>query len=329
MGIIAGNNSTMQIGLETTWGTPATPTKQLEFTSESLVYNPNYQESPALKGNKTAGEMYVSNINVSGSFDIIVHPDNIGLLLGATFGTESDATVYDTSTDAYQHDFTLIEAGTSTSLPNITALIDRIVDVFSYDGLKVNSMELSAESQGFLTASFDIVGRDETEGASLETGLSYSALPPYQFKHGTIQVDGSDYADVTSMTLNVSNNLETDLYTLNSGQYMVEPEPQKREVTASLDVLYSSTTNTTRSNKFKSGSTISVSLKFVADEEIESGYPYELWFEMPLAYITEASPNVSGEERITQTLSVTATQDSSNEPITATLIDSKDTKYLS
>jgi len=327
MAIIAGRDSALQIGLESTWGTAVTPTAQVPFTSESLSYVPNYIEEDALVGAKTSGRMDVSGVKVEGDVSFIVKPgDYLGLLLGAALGEEATASQVDSST-AYEHVFTPVASGTSESLPHITITIDRKVAVKDMVSCKIGSLSLEASVNDYLRGTVTVMGYDEESG-SLES-LTSPATKAFQFKDGAITVDGSNYADVTSVSLEYNNNLEDELYTLGSGDNMVEIEPQAREITATLETLYTSDTESTRENKFKTGTTAAIVLTFTSSEDIESGYPYELKINMPLAYITEADPQVGGPDRITQSLSVKATEDSSNEAITVTLTDDKDDEYLS
>lgn len=327
MAIIAGRDSKLQLGLESTWGTATTPTAEVPFTSESLTYEPNYIEEDALVGAKTSGRMDVSGVKVTGDISFLVKPgDYLGLLLAAAMGEEATASLVSGSSNAYEHVFTPIASGTGNSLPHLTLTIDRKVSVKDYVSCKVNSFSMEAGVNDYVRGTASIIGYDEATG-SLET-LSAPTTKAFQFKDGAITVDGSNYADVTSVSLEYSNNLEDDLYTLGSGDYMKEIEPQAREITATLETLYTSATESTRENKFKTGSTAALVLTFTSSEEIETGYPYELQVEMPLCYITEASPQVGGPDRITQSLNVRATEDSSNEAITVTLTDDSSSDYL-
>lgn len=326
MGVIAGNNATMQVGVQSNWSTAVAPTLQLEFTSESLQYLPNYMESDALTGARTSDRMDISGIKVEGGFDIIVNPDNIGLLLSALLGAEADPAAVDGSA-VYDHEFTPMSANVSSSLPKLTITVDRIVGVLGYVGCKLDSMSLNAQTQDYLRASFNVRGYDE-ETDTLSS-LSASTKRPFQFVDGSLQLDGSDYADVTSFTMDYSNNLENDLYTLNGSTRMQEIEPQKRDITFSLDTLYSSTSNTTRTNKFKAGSQVSLTLTFTSTENVLSGKPYTLTIEAPNCYITEAHPNVGGPDRITMNMSLRAVEESGESPVTITLRDGQDSKYIS
>lgn len=325
MGVIAGNNATMQVGAQSNWSTAVAPTLKVEFTSESLQYMPMYMESDALTGSRTTDRMDISGIKVEGGFDIIVNPDNIGLLLSALLGAESSAAAVDGSA-VYDHTFTPMSANVSSSLPKLTVVIDRIVGVLGYVGVKLDSMSLSAQAQDYLRASFTARGYDEASDA-LES-LSASTKRPFQFVDGNLQIDSSDYADVLSFSLDYANNLENDRFTLNGSNKMQEIEPQKRDITFTLDTLYSTATNTTRTNKFKAGAQAALTLTFTSTEEVLSGKYYTLTIEAPNCYITEAHPNVSGPDRITMSMSMRAVEEAGVSPITITLRDGRSTKYI-
>lgn len=325
MGVIAGNNATMQVGVQANWSTAVAPSLQLEFTSESLQYLPNYMESDALTGARTTDRMDISGIKVEGGFDIIVNPDNIGLLLASLLGAEADATQV-AATTAYDHVFTPMSANVSSSLPKLTMVVDRIVGVLGYIGCKLDTMNLNAQTQDYLRASFGVRGYDEATDTK-ET-LSASTKRPFQFVDGSLEIDSADFADVTSFSMDYSNNLENDLYTLNGSTKMQEIEPQKREITFSLDTLFSSASNTVRTNKFKAGAQASLELTFESTETIESGYYYTLTISAPNCYITEAHPNVGGPDRITMNMALRAVEEAGVSPVTITLRDAKADEYL-
>lgn len=326
MAINAGNDAKLQIGIQSNWSTAVSPTLQISFTQENLRYVPNYMSEDALVGNKTTGRMDPAGVKVEGDFVALVKPDEIGLLLSWALGGESSASAVDGSA-VYDHSFSLVPGGSGNSLPKGTLVVDRKVDTYDYVGCKVNTFRLEAGVNDYLRATFGVIGYDEVKDVELAS-LTPSSLKALQFKHGTITVDAADYADITSFSIDLGNNLEDDLFTMGSGDNMAEIEPQAREITASMEVLFSSTTESTRENKFKGGATAAVIATFTSDETILTGKYYTLTIEMPLFYITEASPNVSGPERITMTLEGTATEDDSNEAITITLRDAQDSKYI-
>ena len=325
MGVIAGNNAVMQVGVQSNWSTAVTPTLQIEFTSESLQYLPNYMESDALTGSRTTDRMDISGIKVEGGFDVIVNPDNIGLLLAALLGSEANAAQV-ASTTAYDHAFTPMSANIASSLPKLSILVDRIVGVVRYVGSKLDSVSLSAQPQDYLRASFSVRGYDETSGT--KQALSASTKRPYQFVDGALTLDSATQADVTNFTMDYSNNLENDAFTLNGSTRMVEIEPQKRDITFQVEARYTTTTNTTRSAKFKAGATVALELTFESTEEIESGYPYRLTIAAPNCYVTEAHPSVAGPDRIMINMAMRATETGGVSPVTITVRDAEATNYL-
>lgn len=325
MSLISGNDAALQLGIGDTWGTAQTPTIQLSFTSEDIKYIPNYIEEDALVGNKTSGRMDVSGIKVEGGINFLVKPDNIGYILGLTVGGD---TIGDTSGDSVgdsgtTHEFT----PTTESLKDATLKVDRKVDVFGYTSCKFDTLSLSASVNDYLRGSCSVRGYNEVVGDTLEV-LNYSTLRALQFTDGKIKVDGDTWVDITSFTFNYSNNLENDLWVMNGDSCMREIEPQKREITCDLEALYSSTTNSARADKFKTGSTAAIIITFQSTENIAAGLPYKMEINMPLCYITDASPNVGGPDRIKQNLAVKATENSTNEAVTITIWDSKSTKYI-
>lgn len=322
MGIILGTGSKLQIGLESDWGTKVAPTVNIGYTSESMKFIPNYKQEDTLVGAKTTGRMDIFGRKVEGDINLIVHPDNIGWLLWEHFGAEGDATA---AGSAYTHAFTHVAPSSSASLPNFTMVIDRVVSAFCFTSCKSASMKLSAKVNDYLRATFSIRGYNEVT-SSIVT-LTDSATRGIKFSHGAVTLAGSAYAEVTSFDLDDNNNLENDLYVMNGSAYMIEIEPGMRETTGNIEVLYSSTTEGTRATYFKTGTVCSAVITFTSDEMVAGTDPYKLTITLPNIYITDASPQVGGPDRIRQTLAFTASQQSGTEAITVTLQDGKATKY--
>lgn len=336
-GIISGQDAVMEIGIGDTWGQTADPTCRLEFTSESLKYVPVYKAEDALVGGKTSGRMDIMGQKVEGDINFLGKPVSLGYLLGAALGSEAAVTEHaggDTTTGdtAFDHVFTPVAGGSASDLPWFIAVVDRKVDTFGYKGLKVDTLSLDASPQDYVRCTVSVVGYDEDTADTL-SGDTLSTLKAFQFSQGSVSVgtDGSEasYADVTKFSFKYSNNLEKDLFTMSTGLYTAEPQPQAREITATVDVLYSTATNTTRSTYFKTGTTCSMIVTFTSTDLIDAANYYTLTIDMPRCYITEASPNVGGPERIKQTLTLRATEQGGLEPVTVTLVNARSTAYIS
>ncbi len=331
MPIIAGQDSKFQIGLGSTWGTTAAPTDAIAFTSEDLVLEPGYITEDALVGKKTDGAMNVSSKKVTGGWNQIAHAADIGLAIAVAMGSETapaDSGDTNGSGDTiYNHVFVPLAGGTASSLPGLTAVVDRKIDTFGYISCKVNTMTFDSSPRDYLRARFDVLGYDEDDGDTIDASLDAPDTEAFLFDQATVSIgtDASEVVqiDVTNISLTYSNTLEDDLFTTGSDTNMAEIEPQKREITVSFDVLYTALTDTVRSTYFKTGDPASCIITFVTANN------YSLTFDMPLCYVTEASPVVAGPERLTQTLELKATESSALEALTVTLGDTRTTAYLS
>ena len=324
MAIIAGQGAKLQIGKGDTWGQSAAPTLELTFTSEDLRYIPNYIEEDALVAGKASSGMDATGTKVEGSFSIIVKPDEIGLPLALLMGGDTS----NASGDGFAHTLTPVAADASSSLEPFTIVVDRKVNTFGYKSCKMDSATFDASPNDYLRATFNVIGYDEDNGDTIDASLSESSLSGLQFKHGAVEIADSAIADVINFSWTHSNNLENDRYTMGSAGYMAEIEPQKREITAEVEVLYSSTTDTVRESYFKAGATAKLEVLFTSGDTVGGSTMYTLEFEMPLAYIVEASPVIAGPDRITQSLSFKATEDGSNEAATLTLVSGDTAAYI-
>lgn len=324
MGINTGNQAKLQIGQQANWSTAVSPTFAIEFTKEALRYIPQYIESDALVGQRTTGRMDVVGVKVEGDFSMIVTPDNIGLLLAMALGAEASPAAVDGSA-VYDHVFTPISAVAASSLPEMTIVVDRLTAVYGYVGCKVDSMVLESRPKDYLRATFAVRGYDEASDAT-ET-LSYSTRIPFQFTHCALTVDAATFDEVTGFRLNYRNNLEDDLFVMNGSTKMIEIEPQKRDISMDIDVLFNSDTDTYRTSKFKAGATAAVIATFTSTEEVLTGKYYTLTISCPLAYITDCSPAVGGPDRLKCTLALKAAEDSTHVVCTITLRDGRSTKY--
>jgi len=325
MGMIAGNNATLQVGAQSDFSTAVAPTVQVEFVSESLDEKHNLITPDQITGKRSVDRLDEAGIKVEGGVELVANPANIGILLAAAFGAEADPAAVDSSA-VYDHVFTPMSAAAASSLPKLTMVVDRIQAVKGYVGCKINRMSLSAGVQDYLKAGFDFIGRNEATDA-LES-LSSGEKRPFMFTDGNLQFNDTDYDEVLSLSVDFVNNLENDLYVLNGSNYMVEIEPQRREITAEVEALYSSDIETLRESYYKGGTKCSLEVTFTSTEEVLTGKYYTLTVNMPNCYITGNPVNVSGPDRIRTRISLTATEQNGESPITVTLRDGQATKHI-
>jgi hypothetical protein len=327
MANISGQGAVIQFGKQTAWGiTPVTATKQVEFTSESLKLNLNYIDSNALLGNVTTNRRDPAGQSCEGGMSMIVHPNNIGMLLSAALGSEGAATLVGGCSTIYAHSFSCLPCGSAYSMPKLTVIVDRVQKCVAYPSVKIDSLTLSAKPNDYLRADFSFRGIGEVDGT--KASLSYSTLRPFQFIDLSITIDGTPVTDVTDFKLDLKNNLENNLYTTSSPQYMSEVEPQGREITGTLEFLYQTEAEGLRSSKFVAGAALSAVFTFTSTETAGEGEKYKLLITLPTAYITDAPANVGGKERIKIPITLSGCQATGGQPIIIGLIYKQGTKYI-
>lgn len=326
MGMVTGLNTCVQIGKETTWGTKVTATVAINYTSEGFKLVEDKTEEDSLIGSATTREMDIQKESVEWDLAILAKPENVGMLLAMAMGTESAATAVSGATGAYKHEFTPIKNGASASLPKFSAVVDRHVAVKAYTGCKVDSMQISGKAGDYIRITLSGKGKTE-EAGSVVSSLLVPSIKAFKFAGATITFDGTEFGDVTSVDFSYNNALDEGEQTSGSGIYGTEPEPQKRDISANLEVFFNAASNTIRDGKFKQNATAAVVLKFESPDEAASGTKYSMEISMPLFVITDCNPNVNGSEKIKMTISGKATESASLDAVKITLVDKKNSKY--
>ena len=317
--IVNGNSLILQLGAESSYGTAATPTRQIRVASESLKPTYNKVDEGLLTGGRGAGRKEIMSLKVEGDISTLARPDDVGLFLKAALGVEE--------VDGNKHTFTALGTDLEDSLPSLTAVLDRKVDKFSYAGLKVNTLSFSAAPEDYLKLDVSFVGREESTGAELAE-LSPSSLKSFKFRHGKVKLGGVEVADITNINFSYNNNLDTETQTTSTGLYFKEPEPGMRAITTELEMLYAEGTEAYRTSYYKTDATVSIELKFISDETFgDNKTPYSLTISIPCNQCSDASANMSGADSTKQTMSFEAVDNLTDELITVELVNDVSDEY--
>lgn len=322
-----GNSLIVQIGKESLYGSLTTPTRQIRVSSESLKPSFNKVDEGLLTGNKGKSASNIMGIKVEGSLSTLARPNDVGLFLACALGKED--TVTGSSTTGYTHTFTPVG---NEKLPSMSAVLDRVIDTFGYNGLTVNTLNLSASAGDYVNLEAAFVGKNEISAASKAT-LIPSALKAFKFHQGKVYIkkadedDAVELADVTSVSWEYNNNLDTDTQTTSTGLYYKQPEVGTREMKTTLTCIYTEEAESYRKDYYKTDDTLGIVLEFVSDEEVASGVPYSLKITIPCNQVSDADANVSGAERLMENLSLDAVDNGTDELVTIELVNGVSTKY--
>jgi hypothetical protein len=326
-GMISGNAVRCQVGKEAadSYGTAATMTHQIKIASEDFKFTPTKKQEGVLTGNIGAGYFQSMGIRTENSLSFLARPDDLGLFLKAAFGVETVAT--DSDSGISTHTFTPLGNGLTDYLPSLTFSFDKKAGIFVYTGCKINSLSFSCAQEDFLNIDLDIFGSDETYGSTLGT-IVPSILKPFTFNGGKVYLAGSEMADITSADFSYNNNLENTIQTTSTGLYYKEPQPNTREITLDLEMLYSTEAEQWRRDWFKTDDVLTAKLDFTHVSKIgETTEKYKLTINIPATQCTECSMAVGDANGIRQSASLVGIDNSVNTLITATLVNEVTTAY--
>ena len=324
--MINGNSVIAQIGLESTYGTAVNATNQFKIASESLKPVYNKIDEGLATGGRGAGLKATMGIGVEGALSTLMRGD-MGYILAGALGVETVTGTDDGeggTTAPYTHTYTAIESDEDEHLPAFTVKVDRKVDQFAYTGCKINSLSLSAAAGDYLKADINLVGRDESTGASLQT-LSPSSLKAFKFAQGKVYtVVGStetEIADIDNISLEINNNLDYQTQTTSTGDYYAQPEVGTREITATLEAIYSTASESIRNTYYKSDSTVGIKLEFTSDEMASGTTPYKLTINLPCCQLSDSDANMGGLDTLKQNMTFNVVDNLEDELITITLVN--------
>lgn len=298
--MVNGSGVIVTFGQESEYGEYAPAKKRIAVSSESLKYSANKTEEGLLTGGVGKSLVETMSLHTEGEIATLAKPETVGFILAGLCGVEQVSDTADENSK-FKHTFTPIGNKESDSLPSFSFTIDRGVNVQAYTGVKFNSCSFSAAAEDRLQLSLSVSGKDEIQNGIIDKTLKPETSRAFKFHQASVLMDNAKVADITSISFDYNNNLDTSLYTTDTGLYCKEPEAGTREATASFEALYTSETEAIRNGKFKTDAIVSVEIEF-ADSENN-----KLVFRIPNAQITEMeTPTATGADTMKTNITVSA-----------------------
>lgn len=314
--MINGNSAILEFAQEETWGKKENPTQRVEFTSEGFNWVPNKTEEGLLTGGMTSGALETMSVSAEGSLSTIAKPETVGFFLKGALGVEE----VEEAGEKYQHTFKAIGNTEADKLPSYTFTVDRIAGCWAYTGMKINSLSFSAAAEDRLKLDISMNGRTK-EAGTINKALTAEKSKAFKFNQGSVIADGQKVGKITSVSLAYNNNLDTSTQTMDTGIYYEEPAHGMREITADIEVIYSSQIENFAERYWMNDTTLSLNISFAAEDGSE------LSFSLPACQITAfADPNASGAETLKQSFSVKAI-DNQDDLIVVQLVNTRNQSY--
>ena len=292
-----------QLGLkaEVAWGTPVTPDRFIEFTSESLERRQNIAVSQGIRSGRRYGGQgrRITRRDAGGSFTTEVATTGFGILFEHLLGAV--ATVADVPATAFTHTFTpgsLLDKGLTLQKGVDTA--SGTVQAFTYPGSKIVSADFSVDQDGLLMATWGVDAKDEVTATAL-AAASYTTPRIFTYSEGTLKVDTVTKANVRSVgSLNIVNNLLTERFFLGNAGLKNQPINVPFDTLGgTLDVEFQNLTDFY--DLFAADTSAVLELEFVGDV-ISGAFNERLSFTIADVRFEGETPKVSGPELVYQNI---------------------------
>jgi len=256
-----------QLGLseETTWATPVTPSRFVEFTSESLGRRQNIAVSEGIRSGRRYGGQgrRITRHDAGGSITFEIATTGFGVFFEHLLGDV--VTVEDVAATAYTHTFTPgTLLGKGLTLQKGVEKPDGTVQAFTYPGSKVISADFSVDQDGLLMATLEFDASQELTATALASA-SYSTPRIFTYSEGTLKVDTVTMANVRSVgSVQIINNLMTERFFLGNAGIKDEPINTPFDtISGNLDVEFQNITDFY--DLFAADTSAVLELEFVGD----------------------------------------------------------------
>lgn len=205
MAIASGQDSTLSIKEETTYGTAATGNfDTLPFSTESLTLAKTNFESGIITGDREVRDVIMGSHSVSGdvSFDMSHQPAYIAMLLGL-MGDNAASGAGLIEIGSERQSYTIQKGFVNAGFGGGSD------DVHKFVGCEINSFGLAIPADGLVQGTFGIIGSSmTTEDAVVGTDAAYTdANDPYHSSGVTITEGGSGSSIITDLSINIDNGI--------------------------------------------------------------------------------------------------------------------------
>ena len=235
---------------EVTEGTAVAPSIFLPVSSFGFEDTNDYIVPAQIRGSRDSSVAMAAPFNVSGSMEMELIPQGVGVLLNSAFATAATHAVNATEPTATDHTFV-----PGSAVPTMTFESNAAdILVMRYTGVKVNTLEIKAAFGEIVTATFGLegVGRAKQGSASTEDYANVDA-DPFHFTGAEMLVEGAQLAHLKEFTFGVNNNIER-IGTLR------KTRTWKRMALGMREVMLSGTLDFTDTSEYD---------RFLAEEEFE------------------------------------------------------------
>lgn len=318
MAIRTGLGAQLGLGVETTYGTYAAPTRTLEFTSEGLTVNRERIESAGIRKGSTvrrAGRWADNRKGGGGPLSMELATKGFGLLLKHAMGSVAITTPVG-STNARRHRHTLgdLDDLSLTIQKGVPDTETGTVRPFNFLGCVLTEWELSVDVDGLVLVNFTADAQDvETSSA-----LAATAFPAndelFSYQQVAVTVDGGA-ALPTQLSFSVGHGMNTSRYFIRASALKKRPLiADMRDLRGSMTFEFESMAQANRFLNAAPGAEVPVEAVATGDL-IDGTTSYGLTATAAKVRFDDGFPVVQGPDVVTISAPFTILDDSTNPPL--------------
>jgi hypothetical protein len=323
----AGLDASVGVGVESTYGTYATPTRWYEFLKESLDFEKKTVQGQGIRvGSRVArgARRVVATAKGKGDLELEVASKGLGLLFQAACGTSLSTLINGTS---FQQLHTLGDlAGRSLTIQKGVPQLGGTVSPYTFLGCVVDSFELSAAEGDLLKSKFSFIAKDMTTAQSYVAPSYPAGMSLFHFAQGALVLGGSPtwptatalatggttVANVSEFSLSVGNKLSAERYNLGGAGRMSNPVVGLRDVKGKLKAEF---TDTVLAAAYAADSPLSLVLNFVSTNVISGANVETFQIAIPQIRLNGEIPKVDGTDIVEISTDFDGLDDLVNQPL--------------
>ena len=314
-------DAAIMVGVESTYGTPATLTRAYEGKADAFKREQARLESVGFRaGMETLRSDRVVTVPMGGSasLELDVMTNGMGLLFGGLLGGAISPALQDTT--AYLQTYTSTAAAPTDSytFQILRPELESGTQAYTYHGGKIVSWGVSQSNDGLLVMTLDYDFEDSDVSTGAGTPSYIASQTPFDWSQctATIDVDGSPTVlNAIDVKFDADLAMKTDRRYLRASALKKEPvrtgiPEYSGEVTIDLE-------DTVRYAEWVAGTVVDLELKWQG-ALIESTYYYEFAIRMQACQWTDGNPEASLSDTSVVTLPFRALDDGTNAAVVVT-----------
>ena len=295
-------DNAIMVGVEATYGTPATLTRAYEAKADTWKREQEALESVGFRANQhtmRSDRRCQINMGATGAIELDALSSGLGLLLQGALGS-AVAPVQIGATTAYTSVFatTSDASAVSYTIQKLISRNDGTLTPFTYHGAVVTDFSVTQDVGGLCVISFSFDAEDEDIVTGAGTPTYPSAGCPFSWADAAITVGGVAM-EASSFAFNASMGLKTDRRFLRSSA--LKKQPKRASVPEYSGEISAEFTDLTQYNAYVAGTLFPVTATWTG-EEIEAGNFNTFSITMPACQYDGTTPEAALEDMTTQAL---------------------------